>query len=237
MQSATQLSNEQNYSMSWLQFLGVLFILFPCLSLINIILTFLPIELYGYINPNTNKFLLDSIKNVSYELVALLLLIAFITKYRPLKELVLPTFDFRILKSFRMYIYVLIYYVITLFVDMFVLDKLFPSSVQEQSDALQLSTLEHYPLLLLLASGIFAPIFEELVCRGILLRFFEEKFTFWIAVILSSLIFGIAHVYSVGVMFSAFVTGIFACLLYKQTKSIIPAVLLHILTNVIAFLY
>ena len=62
MQPATQLSNEQKYSMSWLQFLGVLFILFPCLSLINIILTFLPIELYGYINPNTNKFLLDSIK-------------------------------------------------------------------------------------------------------------------------------------------------------------------------------
>ena len=65
--------------------------------------------------------------------------------------------------------------------------------------------------------------------------FFEEKFTFWIAVILSSLIFGIAHTYSVGIMFSAFVTGIFACLLYKQTKSIIPAILLHILTNIIAF--
>lgn len=36
-------------------------------------------------------------------------------------------------------------------------------------------------------------------------------------------------------MVSAFVTGIFACLLYKQTKSIVPAILLHILTNVIAF--
>ncbi|MBJ8104676.1 MULTISPECIES: CPBP family intramembrane glutamic endopeptidase [Bacillus cereus group] len=235
MQPATQIPHEQNNSMSWLQFLGVLFILFPCLSLINILLTLLPIELYGYINPDTNNFLLDSIENVSYELVALLLLIVFITKYKPLKELVLPIFDFRVLKSFQMYIYVLIYYVLTLFVDMLVLDKLFPSSVQEQSDALQLSALEHYPLLLLLAGGIFAPIFEELVCRGILLRFFEEKFTFWSAVILSSLIFGIAHTYSVGIMVSAFMTGIFACLLYKQTKSVIPAILLHILTNIIAF--
>ena len=60
---------------------------------------------------------------------------------------------------------------------MFVLDKLFPSSVQEQSDALQLSTLG-YPLLLLLASGIFAPIFEELVCRGILLRFSKRSLPF-----------------------------------------------------------
>ena len=155
------------------------FIHYLSMSLINkYTLYILPIELYGYINPDTNKPLLESIENVSYELVALLLLIVFIMKYKPLKELVLPIFDFRVLKSFQMYIYVLIYYVLTLFVDMFVLDKLFPSSVQEQSDALQLSTLEHYPLLLLLAGGIFAPIFEELVCRGILLRFSKRSLPF-----------------------------------------------------------
>ena len=54
---------------------------------------------------------------------------------------------------------------------MFILDELFPLAVQEQSDALELSTLEHYPLLLILSSGILAPIFEELICRGIFFVF------------------------------------------------------------------
>ncbi|EEM15002.1 Caax amino protease [Bacillus pseudomycoides DSM 12442] len=52
-----------------------------------------------------------------------------------------------------------------------------------------------------------------------LLRFFEEEFTFWPAALLSSLLFGIAHTYSVGVMASAFITGLFAALLYKQNLS------------------
>ena len=133
--------------------------------------------LYEQANPNTNKLLLESISNSSYDLVSLLLLILYIMKYKPMRALVLPAINFQVLKSFRMYIYVLIYYAISLLADMFILDELFPLAVQEQSDALELSTLEHYPLLLILSSGILAPIFEELICRGIF-RFFEEKFTF-----------------------------------------------------------
>lgn len=220
---------------SWLQFIGVLFFLLLCPPIIIGIFLALPFWLYEQANPNTNKLLLESISNSSYDLVSLLLLILYIMKYKPMRALVLPAINFQVLKSFRMYIYVLIYYAISLLADMFILDELFPLAVQEQSDALELSTLEHYPLLLILSGGIFAPIFEELIYRGIFLRFFEEKFTFWPAAILSSLLFGIAHTYSLGIMVSAFVTGIFACLLYKQTKSIVPAILLHILTNVIAF--
>ncbi|QOW26638.1 CPBP family intramembrane metalloprotease [Bacillus cereus] len=232
-----QLHTKLNYhtNISWLHFIGVLFFLLICLPMIIGIFIALPFWLYEQANPNTNKLLLESIGSSSYDLASLLLLIVYIMKYKPMRTLVLPTINFQVLKSFQMYIYVLIYYAISLFVDIFVLDTLFPLALQEQSDALELSTLEHYPLLLILSSGILAPIFEELICRGIFLRFFEEKFTFWPAAILSSLLFGIAHTYSVGIMVSAFVTGIFACLLYKQTKSIVPAILLHILTNVIAF--
>ncbi|PED07047.1 CPBP family intramembrane glutamic endopeptidase [Bacillus pseudomycoides] len=235
MQIRTQLDHWTKTS--WLQFLEILLILFFCFPLINSAFTILPIWLYEQANQNTNAPLLESLKNISYEFVALLFLVLYTMKYKPLRQLVLPAVDFQCLKTFRMYIYVLIYYVIGAFIDFFILDKLFPEPLQEQLDVLDFATLEHYKFLLVLAVGIIAPIYEELVCRGLLLRFFEEKFTFWPAALLSSLLFGIAHTYSVGVMVSTFITGLFAALLYKQTKSIIPAMLLHIIINTSSFFY
>ena len=135
-------------------------------------------------------------------------------KFKPCKELVLPKFDFRVLKYFkewRTYVYYSFIMYSPCLVDMFVLDKLFPSSVQEQSDALQLSdALKHYPLLLLLAGGIFAPFLKSLFSVVFFFVFSKRSLPFWTAVILSSLIFGIAHTYSVGIMVSTFMTGIFA---------------------------
>ncbi|MBY0595164.1 CPBP family intramembrane glutamic endopeptidase [Bacillus bingmayongensis] len=235
MQIHTQL--DHRIKTSWLLFLGILLVLFFCFPLINSALTILPIWLYEQANPNTNTALLESIKNISYEFVALLFFVLYILKYKPLRQLILPAIDFQCLKTFRMYIYVLIYYAIGVFIDFYILDKLFPESLQEQLDALDFATLENYKFLLVLAVGIFAPLYEELVCRGLLLRFFEEKFTFWPAALLSSLLFSIAHTYSIGIMVSAFVTGLFASLLYKQTKSIIPAMLLHIIINTSSFFY
>ena len=175
-----QLHTKLNYhtNISWLHFIGVLFFLLICLPMIIGIFIALPFWLYEQANPNTNKLLLESISNSSYDLVSLLLLILYIMKYKPMRALVLPAINFQVLKSFRMYIYVLIYYAISLLADMFILDELFPLAVQEQSDALELSTLEHYPLLLILSSGILAPIFEELICRGIFLRFLKKSLLF-----------------------------------------------------------
>ncbi|MDM5156738.1 CPBP family intramembrane metalloprotease [Bacillus sp. DX1.1] len=233
----THIQLEHRTKTSWLEFLGIMLMIVLIMPLMNATFTILPIWLCEHFNPNTNKVLLESLENISYELVALLFVILYILKYKPLKHLVLPAIDFQCLKSYRMYIHVLVYYAIGIFIDSFILDKLFPESVQEQLNALDFATLEQYKFLLVLAVGVLAPIYEELICRGILLRFFEEKFSFWPAAIVSSLLFGIAHTYSVGIMVSAFITGLFASLLYKQTKSIIPAILLHIIINTCSFLY
>ena len=57
--------------------------------------------LYEQANPNTNKLLLESISNSSYDLVSLLLLILYIMKYKPMRALVLPAINFQVLKSFE----------------------------------------------------------------------------------------------------------------------------------------
>ncbi|MEH6888644.1 CPBP family intramembrane glutamic endopeptidase [Bacillus sp. JJ864] len=233
----THVQIEQQTKLSWLEFLGILLMIILVIPIINAVFTILPIELYGYARPNTHKSLLESLENISYECIALFFLILYIVKHKPLKTLVLPAIDFQCLKSFRTYAYVLLYYAIGVFIDLVIIDKFSPNSVQEQVDALDFATLEQYKFLLILAVGLLAPIKEELICRGILLRFFEEKFTFWPAAIISSFLFGIAHTYSVGIMVGAFITGLFASLLYKQTNSIVPAILLHITINTCSFLY
>ncbi len=96
--------------------------------------------------------------------------------------------------------------------------------------------LKQYKLLLLIGGAILVPIFEELIVRGIILHFLQQRFPFWIAAFGSSFLFGIGHIYSTGVMFSMFIMGLFMAILCKKTKSIIPAILLHIMNNMLAFL-
>ncbi|MBQ3411097.1 MAG: CPBP family intramembrane metalloprotease, partial [Bacillus sp. (in: Bacteria)] len=61
-------------------------------------------------------------------------------------------------------------------------------------------------------------------------------FSFWIAAILTSLFFGVAHTYSLGIMVSAFFAGLMIAFLYRKTNSIIPTILFHIINNIVALL-
>lgn len=87
-------------------------------------------------------------------------------------------------------------------------------------------------LLTLLGIGILAPISEELFFRG-LLHTWSMKYVerFWLRGLLTSALFGIAHLDSVGVAVSAFVMGWVIAWLYEQTNSILMPIVIHIATN------
>ena len=99
----------------------------------------------------------------------------------------------------------------------------------------KLRRFKQYQILLLLGFAILTPIFEELIFRGFILHFFSERFPFWIAAVLTSFFFGIAHTYSLGVMVITFFMGLLMAILCKKTKSILPAMLFHIINNTLAF--
>ncbi|SFJ27300.1 hypothetical protein SAMN04488574_10963 [Bacillus sp. 71mf] len=160
----------------------------------------------------------------------------FIFKYEPIKKLLLPVLNFQALQKVRTYIYLFLFFGLSIAIHIFIISKLFPHATQEQDLALNLENLNQYKILLILGSAIFIPIFEELIFRGIILQFFQQRFPFWIAAIGSSFIFGIAHIYSLGVMVGAFMMGMFMAVLCKKTNSIIPAMLFHMMNNTLAFL-
>ncbi|WP_439021449.1 lysostaphin resistance A-like protein [Bacillus thuringiensis] len=236
MQPATQLPYEQKYSMSWGQFISSVLFAFFGTGLITVFLA-MPLTIYTAGLENKKQIALyESIANTASIALQLAVLLFFIFKFEPAKKLLLKSFNFKALKEWRTYVYLLLFFVINIALNHILSKYVFQDATKQQASALNLDVFEQYQILLLIGFAILTPIFEELIFRGFLLRFFSERFPFWIAAILSSFFFGIAHTYSIGVMVITFFMGLLMAILCKKTKSIIPAMLFHIMNNMLAFL-
>lgn len=83
---------------------------------------------------------------------------------------------------------------------------------------------------------VMAPIAEEVLLRGYLLSKLRSHVATWIAVIITSLLFGLAHLaWNVGI--DTFALSIVLCLVTIWTKSLWPAILIHMLKNGTAFYF
>lgn len=93
------------------------------------------------------------------------------------------------------------------------------------------------PELLLVFMGLvlLAPFVEELLFRGFLFSAFRRKFGFWFGSLLVSLLFAVAHG-QLNVGIDVFVLSMFLCYLRERIGSLWPAIALHMLKNLVAFL-
>ncbi len=89
-------------------------------------------------------------------------------------------------------------------------------------------------LLLLVTTVVFAPLFEELVFRGALLPVLAQSYGRSLGVIVSALIFALAHL-SVGEFPPLVVLGLGLALLRLSSGRLFPCVLMHSLWNGITF--
>lgn len=89
-----------------------------------------------------------------------------------------------------------------------------------------------------LAIGVFAPLVEELVFRGAILRkllgLFDRRYH-WAAIAISSVLFGLLHG-NVPQFIHAFVIGLLLGWMYYRTSSVLPGVLFHWVNNTVAFI-
>jgi membrane protease YdiL (CAAX protease family) len=90
-------------------------------------------------------------------------------------------------------------------------------------------------LLALLAGGLVAPIAEEVFFRGYLFAGLRRHIGLWPALALSAALFALAHVLPTSWP-PIFVLGMLFALLYEQTGSIWPAVMLHGTINVLGLI-
>ena len=83
----------------------------------------------------------------------------------------------------------------------------------------------------IISGVILAPIFEEVVFRGILFQSYLRKFGFWVAMLFSTLFFVFIHYYGFYGSLSVAFFGIGACALYRATGSLWTGILFHAITN------
>lgn len=94
------------------------------------------------------------------------------------------------------------------------------------------------PVLSLMGFCILAPIFEELIFRGVLFHALASNWGSLTAAVATSVLFGIAHFqYSWLIMvfvivFAALLAGVRA-----STRSSIPSILIHVINNIIAAIH
>jgi membrane protease YdiL (CAAX protease family) len=96
-------------------------------------------------------------------------------------------------------------------------------------------------ILIVVLAVIAAPIVEELVFRGMMLRTFMRRLGFWPAAVLSTTIFALGHVYevntlvgAVGLALSVAALGIVNCGLVRRTDSLAPGMIVHASFNLLA---
>ena len=87
------------------------------------------------------------------------------------------------------------------------------------------------------AIGILAPVAEEMVFRGAILRkllaVVGEKWH-WLAILFSAVLFGVAHG-NIAQFVHAFLMGILLGWMYYRTDSIVPGVVYHWINNAVAY--
>ena len=82
-----------------------------------------------------------------------------------------------------------------------------------------------------IAAILFAPIGEELVCRGLILYYAKKALPrFWMANVLQALMFSLIHMNLIQGIY-AFVIGLFLGYLAERYQSLLPCVLVHFVIN------
>lgn len=87
----------------------------------------------------------------------------------------------------------------------------------------------------LINMAIWAPLFEEIAYRWLLYGGLRRRMPVWPSLVISSLLFGLAHHYSLAGLLSVTLFGAMNCLLYERSGSWIPGVIVHSLTNLLIF--
>lgn len=91
------------------------------------------------------------------------------------------------------------------------------------------------PYSLVISVMIWAPIFEEILMRGIILEGFLNKYKPWKAIFASAVIFGAIHL-NIPQFINATLIGIIFGVIYYKTRSLLLCIIGHMVNNTLAVL-
>jgi membrane protease YdiL (CAAX protease family) len=83
----------------------------------------------------------------------------------------------------------------------------------------------------LVGSVLFAPVFEELIFRGLLYGTLRTRLTWPLAAPGSALVFALLHGYGAAGFLSVFLSGLLWAWVYERTRSLLPSMAAHVINN------
>ena len=119
---------------------------------------------------------------------------------------------------------------------MIAFQNLFPAVYEDYvklADTMSLKTMAAPAMIAIV--GIFGPIAEELVFRGMVFRTLRKGFPFDVAALLSGVCFGIYHMNWVQGVYASCL-GVVLAFVYERTQSILGAILFHMFFNCSSYL-
>ncbi|TWT05473.1 CPBP family intramembrane metalloprotease [Planococcus sp. CPCC 101016] len=114
--------------------------------------------------------------------------------------------------------------------QLFMLAPIAPWLVDFMLEAIPIPDTPLYIVFTIFTIAILAPVVEEFMFRGVLLKRMIGKTSVWGGILISSLLFGVLHLDVIG----AFLFGVVASLLYLRTNNLLIPILLHIINNSLA---
>jgi membrane protease YdiL (CAAX protease family) len=103
-----------------------------------------------------------------------------------------------------------------------------PDFINEAFEELAVS-----PVILILSVAVIAPIYEEIIFRGILLKAMAKKMNKIVALVASALFFALVHM-NIPQGINAFLLGLVIGTIYLKTGSIYLSIFAHFINNVMA---
>lgn len=91
-------------------------------------------------------------------------------------------------------------------------------------------------LLGIISAGVISPVYEEIFYRGFIYRWLRVRLGMNWGIVISSIIFTLAHFPTLNAMPVNFINGVVFAWVYEKTGSIIPAMIIHGGLNTIAVL-
>lgn len=107
----------------------------------------------------------------------------------------------------------------------------FPDLLKQFEDVNSSLSNHEMSFVMVLSVGIIAPIAEEMLFRGLILNKLNQNMNKWIAIVISALIFGIAHGSVIGFIYT-FPIGFIMGWLYIKFDSVLPSILFHMSFNI-----
>lgn len=209
--------------MKYLKSLGEI-VIFQIIALLPVLLSYIIILILLTALNISDKILQNQFNMILGSLLSLF----FLSKY--FKGNLIKMCNFKKIKISHTLIIILasIFYIIisSFIIKALDLDKYFPQSVISYENRIQGVGAFFWSF----AGVILAPIYEEILCRGIIFNHLKKTFPLFAAVIIQALIFSILH-FNLLQCIVVFSTGIMFGLIYIKFKSILAPMIGHFAIN------